>query len=109
MRGKKVNPREVEDALADLPGVRDVVALGTVCPDRGETSLRVVVAGEMDRIDQAAVVAWCRSRLAEHKVPRSVVVVDEIPRTARGKVDREGVRRLAMRRGAERGRELEAR
>jgi len=114
VRGKKVNPREVEDALADLPGVHEVVALGTVCPHRGETSLRVVVAGEADRVDQAAVVAWCRSRLAEHKVPRSVVVVDEIPRTARGKVDRELVRRLALRRGVERrgaehGREAEAR
>ena len=109
VRGKKVNPREVEEALADLPGVREVVALGTVCPDRGETSLRVVVAGEAERLDHAAVVAWCRSRLAEHKVPRSVVVVEEIPRTARGKVDREMVRRLVANRGAERGRELETR
>ncbi len=108
VRGKKVNPREVEDALAGLPGMREVVALGTLCPDRGETSLRVVVAGEAERIDHAAVVAWCRSRLAEHKVPRSVVVVDEIPRTARGKVDREMVRRLAARRGAERVRTREA-
>ena len=34
------------------------------------------------------VAAWCRSRLADHKVPRSVVFVDAIPRTLRGKVDR---------------------
>jgi len=107
VRGKKVNPREVEAALADLPGVREVVAIGAERMHRGEVSLLVVVAGEADRIDHAAVVAWCRARLAEHKVPRSVVVVDEIPRTARGKIDREGLERLAINRGAPGGRGLE--
>jgi len=104
IRGKKVNPREVEEALAALPGVREVVALGAVdCAQRGEMALRVVVAGELARLTHAVVVDWCRSRLAEHKVPRSVVLVDEIPRTARGKIDRQALEHLAANRGRRRG------
>jgi acyl-CoA synthetase (AMP-forming)/AMP-acid ligase II len=44
------------------------------------------------------VVAWCRLRLADHKVPRSIVIVDAIPRTPRGKIDRPALLEL---RGAE--------
>lgn len=94
VRGKKVNPREVEDTLAALPGVREVVALGAECAGRGETLLRVVVAGDAGQVSQTAVIEWCRDRLAEHKVPRSVVLVERIPRTPRGKVDREVVGRM---------------
>jgi len=41
------------------------------------------------------VLEHCRTRLAEHKVPRSVVVVDELPRTERGKLDRAALAALA--------------
>jgi acyl-CoA synthetase (AMP-forming)/AMP-acid ligase II len=59
----------------------------------------VVVAGEASRVSHAAVVEWCRARLAEHKVPRSVVLVDEIPRTSRGKIDRRSLAKLAAEHG----------
>lgn len=91
VRGKKVNPREVEGVLSGLAGVRDVVALGAAGRGRAEATLRVVVACDPGRLSAAQVLAWCRDRLAEHKVPRSVVLVEEIPRTSRGKVDREAV------------------
>ncbi|HUF79027.1 MAG TPA: fatty acid--CoA ligase family protein [Thermoanaerobaculia bacterium] len=92
VRGKKVNPREVEAVLSGLAGVRDVVAVGT---EEAEPALRVVVACDPGEISPGRVLEWCRERLAEHKVPRSVVLVDAIPRTSRGKVDREAV--LALR------------
>lgn len=95
VRGKKVNPREVEGVLAGLRGVRDVVALGAEDAGRPEATLRVVVACQAGSLSSSQVLAWCRDRLAEHKVPRSVVLVEEIPRTSRGKVDREAV--LALR------------
>jgi acyl-CoA synthetase (AMP-forming)/AMP-acid ligase II len=37
------------------------------------------------------VLAWCRERLAAHKIPRSLILLPEIPRTARGKLDREAL------------------
>jgi acyl-coenzyme A synthetase/AMP-(fatty) acid ligase len=89
IKGKKVNPREVEAVLAQLPGVREVAVLGVCLPDRSGEVLRAVVAvTAADTLTAADVVAWCRPRLSPHKVPRSVVLVPELPRTPRGKLDR---------------------
>lgn len=90
IKGKKVNPREVEAVLAQLPGVREVAVLGVPLPDRSGEVLRAVVAS--DGLTAAEVVAWCRPRLSPHKVPRSVVLVPELPRTSRGKLDRGALR-----------------
>jgi long-chain acyl-CoA synthetase len=98
VRGKKVNPREVEGVLADLPGVREVLALGCSDAGRAEQTLRVVVACDPGRLSPDRVLAWCRARLAEHKVPRSVVLVTALPRTSRGKIDRQAARALRPRR-----------
>jgi long-chain acyl-CoA synthetase len=87
VRGKKVNPREVDAVVARLEGVDDVVTLGFARPGRDEI-VRSFVACRPGRLSYETVQAWCRRHLAEHKVPRSIVLVAEIPRTARGKLDR---------------------
>lgn len=94
VRGKKVDPREVEAVVGELPGVGDVVALGAG-DDGREERLRLVVACAPAALSSESVLAWCRERLAEHKVPRSVRFVAEIPRTARGKIDRRALVALA--------------
>lgn len=88
IRGKKVNPREVEEVLAGLPGVQEAVVLGVPMPERSGEMLRAVIACQPGRISVEEVLAWCRQRLAPHKVPRSVILVPEMPRTPRGKLDR---------------------
>ena len=88
VRGRKVDPSEVEGVLAALGGVDEVVVIGVAAPGRDEEIVRAVVACSTGRLAHEDVLAWCRPRLAEHKVPRSIVIVDAIPRTARGKVDR---------------------
>lgn len=86
--GKKVHPREVETVLLAMPGVREAVVLG-VSGQGGERDIvRAFIEGDRESLSYVDVAAWCRNRLAGHKVPRSIVVVEEIPRTARGKVDR---------------------
>jgi acyl-CoA synthetase (AMP-forming)/AMP-acid ligase II len=50
--------------------------------------VRAVIARDPGRLSYEEVAAWCRPRLAPHKVPRSIVLVDALPRTGRGKVDR---------------------
>ncbi len=97
VKGKKVNPREVEVVLRNLGGVRDAVVLGRTPPDDSEPALFAVVATDRPGLGVAEILAWCRGRLAAHKVPRGVVVVDEVPRTARGKLDRGAVERLLER------------
>jgi long-chain acyl-CoA synthetase len=87
IKGKKVNPREVEAILAGLPGVDEAVVLGVPVEDRGEI-LRAVVACRAGDLTTSEVVAWCRGRLSAHKVPRSVILLETLPRNARGKLDR---------------------
>lgn len=88
VRGKKVNPREVDAVVARLDGVEEVVTLGVALPGQDEKIVRSFVACRPGSLSYEAVQAWCRRHLAEHKVPRSIVLLEEIPRTARGKLDR---------------------
>lgn len=96
VKGKKVNPREVERVLAALPGVEEAAVLDAA-PDGARPRVRAVVACPAGSLDPARVLAHCRAHLAEHKVPRSVVLVERLPRTERGKLDRAALRRLAPR------------
>jgi acyl-CoA synthetase (AMP-forming)/AMP-acid ligase II len=47
-----------------------------------------VVACRPGSLTAGEVISWCRSRLSAHKVPRSVLLIDALPRNARGKLDR---------------------
>jgi long-chain acyl-CoA synthetase len=86
IKGRKVDPREVEGVLARLAGVEEVAVVGL--PLAGaEPVLRAVVACR-GGLAAEEVLAWCRAHLAPHKVPRSLVLVPALPRTERGKLDR---------------------
>lgn len=87
-KGKNVQPREVEAVLRELPGVDDVCVLGIDGPEGPRTVLRAVFGAAAREISFETVVEHCRGRLAEHKIPRSVVVLPELPRDGRGKLDR---------------------
>ncbi|HEY4564495.1 MAG TPA: hypothetical protein VIJ36_16045, partial [Thermoanaerobaculia bacterium] len=96
IKGKKVNPREVEAILAGLPGVDEAVVLGVPVEGRGEI-LRAVVACRAGDLTTSEVVAWCRGHLSAHKVPRSVILLEALPRNARGKLDRAALLSLGTR------------
>jgi long-chain acyl-CoA synthetase len=91
VRGRKVDPVEVERVLLDIPGVREVAVVGVPSPPDGGETVRAVVACPPGAVTPAQVLAFCRERLAEHKVPRSLRLVSELPRTARGKLDRQAL------------------
>ncbi|WP_431920217.1 FadD3 family acyl-CoA ligase [Amycolatopsis tucumanensis] len=81
--GFNVYPAEVEHALTELDGVRDVAVVGVPDERMGEVGKAFVVgAGLMAE----QVIGFCRERLANYKVPRLVEFVDELPRNASGKV-----------------------
>jgi long-chain acyl-CoA synthetase len=85
---KKVHPAEVENVLRAMPGVREAFVLGVPAPGDERTIVRAFVACDPSSISYAAVASWCRERLSGHKVPRSIVRLESIPKNARGKVDR---------------------
>jgi long-chain acyl-CoA synthetase len=84
--GFKVWPREVEDVLYRHPDVREVAVVGVPDEYRGETVKAFVslVAGATTGPDE--LIAYARERLAAYKYPRLVEIVDELPKTASGKI-----------------------
>lgn len=96
VKGKKVNPREVEQVLAGHAAVEEVVVTAAAGEAR-EPVVRAVIACRPGSLSPEEVVLWCRQRLAEHKVPRSVLLVDELPHTGRGKLDRGALGGIAPR------------
>jgi long-chain acyl-CoA synthetase len=104
VRGRKVDPAEVERVVAALDGVEDVVVTSTARPGDEDGMVRAIVACPSGALAYETIARWCQERLADHKVPRSIVIVEEIPRTGRGKVDGAAITALAAtERRADRG------
>jgi long-chain acyl-CoA synthetase len=90
--GYKVWPREVEDVLYGHPAVREAAVVGIPDAYRGETVKAFVSLRPGERVDADELIAFCRERMAAYKYPRAVELVDELPRTASGKVLRRVLR-----------------
>ncbi|MDP9046304.1 MAG: malonyl-CoA synthase [Pseudomonadota bacterium] len=86
--GFNVYPAEVEGTLNDLPGVAESAVVGVPHPDYGEAVIAVLVARAGHALDAERLTADLKSRIANFKVPKRVFVVDELPRNAMGKVQK---------------------
>ena len=84
--GEKISPREVDEVLLEHPSVAEAVCFGTPHPAWGEeVAAAVVLRGPATEVE---LIRHCRTQLADFKVPRSIHIVDAIPRTATGKIQR---------------------
>jgi acyl-coenzyme A synthetase/AMP-(fatty) acid ligase len=97
--GKKVHPEEVRKVLESVAGVRAAVVVGLPDARRGQLVAAMVEAESGSTVTVRALRAWCRARLAPHKVPRRLLVVDSLPVNERGKLQREVVVELLTRAG----------
>jgi len=86
--GEKVYPAEIERVLEQIPGVEEAAVIGVEDTDRGITLAAVVAARPGEHLDAAEVRAACRARLEAGKTPRTITVVEQLPRGASGKVDK---------------------
>jgi malonyl-CoA/methylmalonyl-CoA synthetase len=86
--GFNVYPAEIEDLLNQLPGVAESAVIGVPHPDFGEAVLAVVVPRADARPDAAGLIAALKTRIANFKVPKKVFVMDDLPRNAMGKVQK---------------------
>jgi benzoate-CoA ligase len=89
-----VSPSEVEDRLLAHPSVAEVVVVGVPDADGLDKPVACVVPAEGHTVDADALVAFCREGLAAFKRPRAVLVVDALPKTATGKMQRYRVREM---------------
>ncbi|MEU7025605.1 long-chain fatty acid--CoA ligase [Streptomyces sp. NPDC046275] len=84
--GENVYPAEVEDALLAHPDVVECAVIGVPDEKWGETARAIVVARAGSAPDPAAILASLDGRLARYKIPKSLVLAPELPRTASGKL-----------------------
>tara|TARA_B100000676_G_scaffold24465_1_gene21992 strand:- start:11324 stop:12847 length:1524 start_codon:yes stop_codon:yes gene_type:complete len=89
--GEKISPREVDEVLMDHPAVAQVVTFAVPHAKLGEEVAAAVVLAEGESIDEAGVKAFATERLADFKVPRTVLFLEEIPKGATGKLQRIGL------------------
>ncbi|MGV7121919.1 fatty acid--CoA ligase [Sphingopyxis sp. 550A] len=90
--GENVYPAEVESAIFGHPAVQEVAVIGIPDAKWGETVKAVVVAKPGMTIEEADIIAWARDRIAAFKAPRSVDVIEALPRNASGKILRKDLR-----------------
>jgi len=86
--GENVYPAEVEAALAEHPQIEEAAVVAVPDEEWGEVGHAHVAAVPGHDVDEAEVLEWLGTRLARYKQPRRVIVIDELPRTASGKVQK---------------------
>ena len=86
--GFNVYPKEVEGEIDAIPGVLESAVIGVAHPDFGEGVTAVVVPQRGVAIDEAEILAALDGRIAKFKMPKRVFFVDELPRNAMGKVQK---------------------
>ena len=90
--GLNVYPPEVELVLMEHPAMSACAVIG--CPDEewGERVIAAIIPRDGASVDEADICAFCRERLAPYKAPRRVVIVDELPANALGKIQKAKLR-----------------
>jgi amino acid adenylation domain-containing protein len=90
-RGEKVSPKEVENAIYALPGIREVAVVGVPDAILGLAIRAVVVAEQDSGLTEHAVIRHCAAHLEDFMVPKAVEFRDALPKTDSGKISRRGV------------------
>lgn len=86
--GYNVYPKEIELLLDTIEGVAESAVIGLPHPDFGEAVAAVVVGQPKAALEESAIISTLKVQLANFKVPKRVFVVDELPRNAMGKVQK---------------------
>jgi acyl-CoA synthetase (AMP-forming)/AMP-acid ligase II len=81
-------PAEIEIILCGMPGVARAAVVGVPDERMGEVARAFLVKEAQAQLDEAAVIAWAKDKMANYKVPRTVIFLDELPMNAGGKVDK---------------------
>jgi malonyl-CoA/methylmalonyl-CoA synthetase len=90
--GYNVYPKEIELAIDALPGVQESAVFGVAHPDLGEAVTAAVVLMPGASLSEADIVQRLKAQIASYKVPKRVVLVEELPRNAMGKVHKNMLR-----------------
>jgi acyl-coenzyme A synthetase/AMP-(fatty) acid ligase len=87
-RGEKVSPKEVENVLYALPGIREAAVVGVPDPLLGQAIKAVVAQATGAGLTEQAIIRHCAKHLEDFMVPKIVEFRDELPKTESGKISR---------------------
>lgn len=90
----RVGAKEIEDVVSEHPSVHEVAIIGEPHDLLGEVPVAVVTPRN-GHVDVAGVLALCRGRLADYKVPAKIIVREELPKSGAGKIDKQLLRRMS--------------
>ncbi|HBE77204.1 MAG TPA: hypothetical protein DDW65_05410, partial [Firmicutes bacterium] len=84
--GEKIFCSEVEGALAQYPGVKEVAVIGIPDSYYGEAVMAIIVPSENAILHKEELIQFARTKLAKFKVPAEIEFADELPRSSVGKI-----------------------
>lgn len=92
--GENIYPAEIENVLMDHPDILEVSVVGRKDPRWGEAPVAVIVTRDNAVLKEDSILEWLNGKLGKYKHPRAVLFVDELPRNAMRKVEKNAVRRM---------------
>ncbi len=105
--GENIYPREIENFLYNLSGIKGVEIVGLPSPRYGEqVAAFITLKDGFNEINSATIDEYCKGRIARYKVPRYIFFIDEYPMTASGKIQKYKLRELGMKLLEKRGEEV---
>ena len=90
--GENIYPREIEEVISTMPGVREVAVIGIPDPKWGEAVHAVVALVPGAELSADEIIGFCRDNIASYKKPKSVEFVDELPKNNYGKIVKKDLR-----------------
>lgn len=89
--GVNISPLEIDNVVLQYPGVAEAATVGVPDATFGEQVVIFVAAAEGATLSEQSLIAHCGQHLADFKMPQEIVFRDELPKTARGKMDRQAL------------------
>lgn len=102
LKGKKVHPSEIERVLNAMPGIEAAYVFSECPVDRPESPILKALVASALPLQRQDIQTWCRGQLADHRIPRTVTVVKQLPIDQRGKLNRARARAMCSHRSTAR-------
>ncbi|GHT56258.1 AMP-binding protein [Endomicrobiia bacterium] len=101
--GENIYPKEIEDFLYTLPGVKDVQVVGIASKKYGEEVGAFIILHKDARVTEEDVQDYCRGKISRYKIPKYIFFVDAFPLTASGKIQKYLLREQGLKKAEELG------
>lgn len=104
--GENIYPREIENFLFNVEGLKGVEVVGLPSPKYGEQVAAFITVKDGAKLTAADIEEFCKGKIARYKVPRYIFFIEEFPMTASGKIQKYRLRDLGLKLMEERGEEI---